>query len=165
MEFLHWRILVTDANSDYSAIAEIQMALTPGGANQCVGGTVTGEGQIGPDYGPAIAYDGISQTSDPYWVADLSPLPWAAYHFPSAKDIREVRIKIANQNATHSPKAFKVQYSVDGATWATALTVAGQTGWVLSETRTYAVPEAVLTTKRRPSLHQRGSVRGNSYKR
>lgn len=164
-EFPYWRVLVNESNSGYCAISEIQMAQTSGGANQCTGGVVSGTGTIiNASYGPEIAYDGVLQTSDPYWVLVMPPVGSAAYHFPTPKAIREVKIKIANQDATHSPKAFDVQYSADGTNWITALSVTGQTGWALAETRTYAIPAIGAVLGRKPRPFQFGSRRGNSFK-
>lgn len=39
-----------------------------------------------------------------------------------------------------NPTAFKLQYSDNGTTWTTALTVTGATSWQTSERRTWAVP-------------------------
>lgn len=140
--FRYWRIVPTALNSSYCAIAEIEMASYTGGANLCTGGTSFGSGSINPSYTYIEAFDGQHETSDPYWVFPDTQMPTAhaGYQFATPVSIREVRIRIANQNALDSPKDFLIQCSSNGTDWTTAITVTGSTGWVLNSMRSFAVP-------------------------
>lgn len=58
----------------------------------------------------------------------------------TAKAVTSFTYKGGNGNSGDNPRNFRIEYSDDGTTWTTALTVTDQYSWVPQEERTYAIP-------------------------
>lgn len=133
-----WRINTSAVNSGpYVGIAEIQMRLTAGGADQCTGGKAFASSIADVSHIPPYAFDDNGSTK---WANDGTLPDWIGYRFAAAKTIAELAITARNDVFSYqAPTAFTLEYW-NGSTWLTALTVSGSTGWAAGETRTWTVP-------------------------
>lgn len=130
---LYWRLNVSVNNgSSGLAVAELVLRTTPGGAQAATGGTASS-----PQSGaPANAFDGNASTNwNPGFTAGQ-----LQYQFASAVDIVEYAITARNDSTLYlgdCPRAFTLESSDDGTTWAIADSVRNQGPWTLGESRTF----------------------------
>lgn len=142
---LHWRVLVlaNRTTNTTTAIQELEMRATPGGAQQCVGGTATGSSQFDFGSGPEKAFDGnYTNISSGCWASEDGAKPqWVAYQFPSAVKVLELAIWPQNRSdlASRAPGVFQLQYSDDGSSWSNAGTYMVGPAWVNGEPQTFLV--------------------------
>lgn len=136
-----WRIKFTASQEgNYVALAEIEFRASTGGANQASGGAASSNGQYDVPYGPGNAFDGIATT---LYVSNIGLPKWVAYAFPSHVGVAEIAIRAVDSSYgvhTDDPKDFKLEWSDDGLTWTSVLSVTGQTGWGYGEWRAFSVP-------------------------
>jgi hypothetical protein len=131
-----WRIYCYTAQSGGSniAIAEIQMRASPGGSDECTGGTISASYDNG-SYPKENAFD--NNVSNFWWTASTSQ--WIQYTFASEKTILEIVITARNDGFySDSPSAFDIQYH-DGSSWVTVLSKTGITNWTNGESKTYTL--------------------------
>lgn len=119
--YRYWRIHSNSMNSGAgSAIAEIEMASSIGGPNECGSGTPTGSGTV--TFNPvANAFDNnpatVWQVNNNDGLADL----WCQYDFGAGneKAIRELRITPGSVSTAGQMNSFMVQVSNNGFNWTT----------------------------------------------
>jgi hypothetical protein len=119
------------------------MRSTACGANQCTGGTVSGDSHLFPDTGAGMALDANASTQ---WETLGTALPhWWRYRFSAPIDIIEYTIQ-AGSFSGENPKAWTLEHSGNGIDWTVADTRTGQTGWGATETRTFSfsLPSSVV---------------------
>lgn len=149
-----WRIFISAvSNSSFAGIGEVQMAETPSGVNECVGGTATASSSYS-SFTPDKAFNGIIDSSN-LWhsgseynkrlsVDDYyQGAGYIQYEFTSPKDIKEIRIIMPEPGtitSNHSIFAFSFYSSNDGAKWTRHASYSNQ---IISsgETRTYETKE------------------------
>lgn len=135
---VYWRVSISAIKAgNYAAIGEIEMRATIGGSDQCSGGTASAISTI---TSASAAFDNDPVTT---WASNWGSAWWIQYQFPSAVSVAELSIQSENGAQTTgngTPKDFTLQYSSDGSSWTTALTVTGQTGWANSTVRNFIVP-------------------------
>ena len=139
---VYWRIYITASDSVdpwKAQIGEMEYRATLGGADQAAGGTATASSTYS-SFPPANGFDDDTATS---WACDIDvALPqWLQYQFSSAVEVAQVAITsgITEARADRAPNDFLIQYSDDGSNWTTALSVAGEPDWGVTETRLYAI--------------------------
>jgi hypothetical protein len=126
----YWRIRVLRNNGGTSAsqkplvVTEVEMRITPSGADQCSGGTAFGTaGHFSAGDGPDKAFDNNTAT---YWQPTMglsSSSVWTyaicGYDFGSGNDkgIVEVTMAALSGFMSSMPNAFYVESSDDNATW------------------------------------------------
>jgi hypothetical protein len=148
-----WRILITANNSDtYCALDEIEMRTTPGGVDQCIGGTAIASSSYTGDWGPDNCFDDVfggGQGSSWSSATGASFPHWIGYHFSSSVEITEVLLAFpmagdGGVRIAQSPRDFAIQWSDDGITWTTTSTFRGLNPMAFSEKRIYslAAPQA-----------------------
>lgn len=135
----HWRLYFITKGSglDYASAFEIEMRATPGGADQCSGGTATASSTNTTNV-PARAFDDNSTTY--YWLSN-APLAgqWVAYEFASPVEVSEIWYKPYHFGSTiYGPAEFGVEYSDNGTDWVRAKTYSGLT-WAAGEAKTLTV--------------------------
>jgi hypothetical protein len=113
-----WRVLSLANAGGQTGIAEVEMAATPGGANQCSGGTPSASGTYGGFYDPDKAFNGTLNNSGGEWFTPGGTGSWIAYEFPSAVTVTEIRIAPAPGDMNGTPRIMAFQYW-DGAAWIT----------------------------------------------
>lgn len=141
----YWRIYITANNgATLTAIQEVEMRASIGGADQCDGGSPSASSQFQTSFSPDKAFNNIHDGSNECWgtTAAGSVPSWLQYHFASAVVVTELAMwpEGAATNLGRAPKDFKLQWSDDGSSWNDALTVAGATAWTVGSANTYAVP-------------------------
>lgn len=158
-----WRVYITlnNGNSNFSGVAELEMAEEADGPNLCTGGTPLFSTQHST-YNSPRAFDGSKSTYG--WLTNSgSRYPsFIGYQFSAPVQIREFRIW-SNEDClaggNDEPQEFELQYydddasewvSVDGASYT------GETGWTNYEERVYAGDLSVLN----PSSVSGKCVRG-----
>lgn len=134
----YWRINASanDGDTSFLAIAEVQMHVTIGGADQCTGGTASASSADGTT--PASnAFDDSSTTR---WSTPSGTLTgWLAYNFTAGVDVVEYSIQAHPSVPARSPSTWSFEYSDDGSSWTPVETREGQTGWTNGQTRTFTV--------------------------
>jgi F5/8 type C domain-containing protein len=134
----YWRLVVTAPTATAVGVAEIQLRISAGGADQTGSGSAVNGRAVSPGHAFADAFDDNSSTywgtpdgAGNYWHA------WGHYDFGSGvtKTIVEIAIQ-ANATASQAPTAFYLQRSEDGVGYAAAdMTLTGITGWSAGQTR------------------------------
>jgi hypothetical protein len=134
-----WRLYIdATAGSGYVTIAEIELAATPGGADQCSGGTVTAD-TVYPGSASANAFDNDANT---FWSSGSGVPHWIQYTFASPVEVQEVRVQaqpVAAGAPLENPKNFRLEYSPDGgATFYSAMSTTNQS-FSYGEIKSYPV--------------------------
>ena len=108
----NWRISVLrNAYSEFASVvntafAEIEMRLTPGGADQCTGGSQNNSGSLS-GFSGNNAFDNNTGT---WWVASGTAPWWIQYTHSSPRQIREFALTGRNDEFTgDGPTEFKIQ--------------------------------------------------------
>lgn len=117
----YWRIHCarsSDGNFTFSA-AEIEMRATPGGADQCTGGTPTAHSNFSSSFDAPKAFDNNAAT---LWSANGSTSNgWLKYQFASPVTVAEVMIQARNDgSAGQTPRYGQIEFSDDNVVWNTA---------------------------------------------
>ena len=111
-----WRIVALGNQWDSCWLAEIEMAQTAAGADECTGGTPTDYGSTGTIANLFDNNTGTSYQTGAYNVGTTRP----GYVFASALQIAEVRLTADATRGAAAPTAFAIQASLDaGVTWNT----------------------------------------------
>lgn len=133
----YWRIRSTCNNGDgtFTAITEIEMHTSIGGADQCTGGTAFASGQVSGSEDAAKAFDNSTATQ---WAQSTPRLCYVGYQFASPVDIVEYVIVGRASFTGQSPNSFTLEFSDDGITWGFADARTGIT-WTSLESKTFTV--------------------------
>lgn len=153
-----WRIKTTAVDgSVVFGMAKLTMATSPGGADQCTGGTPVCTSR---EEGAMVNL--FDSDANSYWTGGRTPNgDWLGYIFPAEVDIKEVKVTARITWQTQSPKDFTIDYwDVDH--WETAYTATGIAGWTSGETKTFTFA-ASGGPRQLPHVWQAGQRRGNSY--
>lgn len=104
-------------------------------SDKCTGGTASAS-DAGSGFGPGNAFDDNNTTK---WAALISSDQWLKYDLGSGNDIvaRQYTLTSAHDAATQEPKDWTFEASNNNSDWYVLDTVTGETGWSLSEKRTY----------------------------
>lgn len=149
---LYWRVLILRSQATQQpSCSELAMALSVGGANECVGGTPIAKDRLSSSYEAVNAFDGNNST---FWVSgslDANMPSWIGYQFASAKAIKSVRFRYRSDGfgVNEAPQALAIQGSDDGITWTTAWADYNEPAWSGGETRTYSQADAPVAPSRR----------------
>lgn len=114
------------------------MRSTPGGADQCNGGTASASTYDTTNY-PSKAFDNAVGIENA-WIS-TTPIgnEWIAYQFPTPVSIVEFRYQPYNFGSIeYAPTSFGIEYSDDGTNWTRATTYSGLT-WSAGESKTFTV--------------------------
>lgn len=116
----YWRVYVTDNNGDVTWITanEIEMRATPGGADQCSGGTVIKSNEAFGNEATK-AFDNNNATA---WGYNVNNNQWIGYQFTSPVMVQQILLRVGQAGdaapTLRAPKNCKVEYSDDGVAWA-----------------------------------------------
>jgi hypothetical protein len=128
-----WRVraTATDGGNEIG-IGEMEMRITPGGADQTSGGTACGS-----CFSEGTYAAGFDNNSSVFWSSSSALAGWLGYKFSGTKELAEVVITSRGGGfQNQAPKDFTIDYwDVDH--WQTAHTYTGETGWTASQSRTY----------------------------
>lgn len=133
----YWRVYVTANNSNgttgYAGFLELEMREALGGADQCTGGTASASG-VDAGNVAANAFDNDTATR---WYSSGTLPSWIRYDFGAGneKNIIEFAAKSPGVQQ-YTPRDFQLQFSDDGSTWGTLITVKGETNWLGTATFT-----------------------------
>ena len=151
----YWRLHVSQtAGNSQVIVGELAMAIAPGGASVCTGGTASSSSNPNGTDVAAKAFDGITATAN-YWnsaTIATGAAEWLQYDFGgSPRDIVEIRIYYPSDFAvTFAPKNFALYWSDDGVAWTRQRAWAEQ-AFTLAGTNTYdatPVPSVAITNRR-----------------
>lgn len=135
----YWRVHCGRSNSggDTYAAAEVEMRATPGGSDQCSGGTATAHSNFSGTFDAPKAFDNNAAT---LWSASGGASDgWLKYDFGSAVVVAEVMIQARNDASfTQTPRWGCIEFSDDNAIWNTA--------WEYAMPLTYSAGLAQVTT-------------------
>jgi hypothetical protein len=121
----YWRLLINQSADTFStAIAELSLAATPGGANLIGTGTISASSVSQSAHAAAFAVDGDPAT---YWASNTaSPLPgqWLVYDFGAGVTQQIVEVKLTAgaflNGDQFAPSEFQLQWSNDNSNWTSA---------------------------------------------
>lgn len=139
-----WRVYITQNNghTNFTGVAELEMAEEAAGPNLCSGGTPISSSSH-PTYNEPLAFDGSKSTYGWITVSGQAKPSWIGYQFASPVQIREFRIW-SNENSltggNDEPQDFVLQYFDDDASdWVDVegASYTGETGWTNYEERVY----------------------------
>lgn len=143
--YRYWRLRAGDSHSGtYFSIAEIEMATTTGGANDCTTGqTIFGDQRS--SFPATEAFDGIVSGNNCWSISrgasDLIADAWCGQDFGVPYDLRELRLTArADGFYTHMPMSFAVECSTDGTSWEVAWVETDVAPWSAAENRTFVRP-------------------------
>lgn len=109
----YWRIRPFGGQDSYVEIADLAMAATIGGADQCSGGSAI----TGGFTDAANAFDGTASYATTFGTLTGLDALWIGYAFASAVTVESVRLQ-ANTVPARAPQAFFLDYSLNsGSTW------------------------------------------------
>lgn len=139
-----WRLYVSAVDGgSFVAIAELEFRSTPDVPEQATGGTPSASSQFDGSTGPEKAFNGTGGDFTNIWASSAGAPQWIAYQYPAPHVCRQVAIRARSDGDTfgQTPSAFDVQYyDDDTASWVTAWSVTGSTGWAGDELRTFTQP-------------------------
>lgn len=111
----YWRLRMLANNTGQTGMGEISMAATPGGADQCTGGTAFASGSYGGSYSPSSAFDNNSTSN---WFQSGSYVGiYIGYDFGTPVDVNEVRVVRAAEDPPGTFHIFVVESSPDNVAW------------------------------------------------
>lgn len=137
----YWRVHMARSNNGGStfAAAEVEMRATPGGADQCSGGTATAHSNFSGSFDAPKAFDNNAAT---LWSASGGTSNgWLQYDFGLGVqvEVAEVMIQARNDSSfTQTPRWGQIEFSDDGTTWSTA--------WSYAMASTYSAGLAQTST-------------------
>lgn len=137
---VYWRLEspTTSNGASVTSIAEAEMRATPGGSDQCTGGTATASST----FSTQVASLGFDNSGATYWASN-ELYGWLRYQFASAVSVAEVTMTSRNDASwAQIPGVIGVRYSDDGTTWTTAFRGAGAS-WAQGVTRTFTDPNYI----------------------
>lgn len=124
----YWRIHITESTSGSNVLIslyEVELRATPGGPDQCNGGSVFAS------HADANAYKLFDDNNSSYWVNGAPSAPtWFQYDFGVGNSVDVAEVRLLPRYSSQSPKAFSLQYSDDALDWFVATSWADVTDWV-----------------------------------
>lgn len=113
------------------------MRATPGGADQCSGGTASASSSYSSGYLPANAFN---NTPSDEWASGITFPHWIRYQFAAPVEVQEVAIQAtdaAYSGSNEQPRSFTIEYSDDGTVWYAVAAYNGIPGWAVEEARAF----------------------------
>ncbi len=140
---LYWRVrFLTGNGSALLAVSELQMRATPGGADQCTGGTASAS-SVYSTFTADEAFDDDTSSSS-FWASNFEVAgAWLRYQFATPVEVQEIAIIERDTEPTQAPRSGVVEWSDDGLAWTTAWTWETYTWRGQSEGRVFTHPEYV----------------------
>ncbi len=147
----YWRILITanNGNASFIGLGEIRM-FNSAAVNRIQTNTAVTPARASSEVNAANraynAFDNNTTTSG--WLsATATPPQWVRWDFQAtgaappiaAVEVKDITIFPSHNALDASPNAFQLQWSDDDSSWTTALSVTGQTGWVVGTGRNFSV--------------------------
>jgi hypothetical protein len=131
----YWRIYITENNGDaYTSIQEVELRGTLGGADLTTPSTVTSQSSFFEVYDASKLVDNIMDYIFNTWITGTGIVAphWASLDFGTPTQVQELAVwpQAYTGGPPRAPKAFIVQTSTDGVTWADKKTFSNVTGWV-----------------------------------
>jgi len=124
--------------SGFNDIGNVFFRAVSGGATLATGGTNMDDNETNGTVPGRYLWDSNDGTR---WLPAGTASSSAWYVFPTAPDPAYMALQAFGAGGgAGAPSAWTVWWSPDGINRTTALTVTGQTGWALGETREFAIP-------------------------
>jgi hypothetical protein len=124
----YWRLTINAAavSTTYASVASLELAATPGGTDQCTGGTASASSEYGVGNEASKAFDGNPATN---WSSASGSFPkYLQYHFAAPVSVQEMRLRAVDSSyvtLNENPKDFDLAYSDDGVVFTTVTSVTG----------------------------------------
>lgn len=142
----YWRIYVTanQGGGAYTALGELELRATVGGADQCGAGTGGAQGTATADSEYSAAYRAINAFSDlttDTWASQPGADHWLRYQAPTPISVAQVAMTSHSSysDGAEMPKDFLIQSSDNGSSWTTEKTVTNAV-WTSGQTKLYSIP-------------------------
>lgn len=124
-------------------IAEIEMALTPGGADQTAGQTYSDSGHFNASTAADKAFDDNTGTDFASNTSAGTP-KWVRVTFAVAKVINQLKITARSGSPAQAPINFVLRGSNNGTSWTNIISPPTQSVWTGGETRTFVAQERTV---------------------
>ncbi|MEO5362459.1 MAG: discoidin domain-containing protein [Magnetococcus sp. DMHC-8] len=122
----YWRLWITASTSGSDLLVslyEVEMRATPGGVDQCNGGSPAAS------HNTATAYRLFDDDPGSYWTnGGPAAVTWVQYDFGAAVAVTELRL--LPRSTWMSPQQFALQYADNGTDWTDQASWNGVTDWV-----------------------------------
>lgn len=141
-----WKIDISAVQSGLAYINEIEMRLSPAGADQCTGGAAAASSYYGgsDNYAPYRAFGDTAGD----WVSNANPPQWIQYSFAAAKDIKSYMVKASASVPAGAPKTWTLSYNDGIGGWTVADTQTDAANWSADEERIFTFAAAGGNTSR-----------------
>jgi len=140
----HWRIrLLLDNGGNICSAEEIEMRATPGGSDQCSGGTPISDGEW-TGHVDDNAFDNNNSTFyGSTFTNTASNVAYIGYSFASPVTVAEIAWR-ATTDTGQTPKTLFIQYADSSSgPWTIAWAAHNSTGWTSNEVRLFTDPNYV----------------------
>lgn len=139
----YWRLYELrpqNSSRNVCGFAEMEMRATPGGSDQCSGGTATAS----TTFSGAGAANAFDNSASSVWSGSGANFEdWIRYQFAAPVSVGQISIKARNDSFfLDAPKWAAMQYSDDGAKWTTAWTIT-PVAWTTGSTQAFSDPAYV----------------------
>lgn len=115
----YWRLVLLDSASSAYSMAELEMRATPGGADQCTGGTGSAAQSFSGSFDGPKAFD--DNTTTLWSSTNKNGAQWIKYAFASPVSVAQLSITARNDvSYTQTPTLFFVEHSDDDSEWTPA---------------------------------------------
>lgn len=130
----------------YIQVMELEFRATIGGATLCSGGTPIFSTQFASSgqYSAAAAFDGGTTNGWSSTSGDLE-FGYIGYSFSSIVDVRQVAVTGWVDQVNYALMDGLIQLSMDGTNWETVRFIENQTGWGMTEQRTFNITAGSIT--------------------
>jgi hypothetical protein len=128
-----WRITIAATQSGEPGLAALVMRTTPGGADQCTGGTPSASSEYSAPYTADKAFDGSNTTS---WFSGSGFPQWLQYEFAAPIDIVEYKLRAPYSYPQEAPKTWTFSHNDGAGGWTEVDAQTDAPNWSADEERT-----------------------------
>lgn len=153
----YWRVYITANNGNtLTAFSVVRFFFTTNEEVAISGGTASASSIYSSTYNADKAIDGNSTTE---WVNNADMPCWWMYDFGSGNEKTVNAVLIQIYTIGGAPKDFTFDWSDNGSSWTSMITVSGSSAWATNEARIFWIPTSGLILN---TITQRDMVDGGS---
>ncbi len=134
----YWRLLITQSTSGSDqliSLYEVEWRATPGGPDQCNGGSATAS------HNTATAYRLFDNNSSSYWTNGGPGVEsWIQYDFGAGVTVDVGEIRLLPRSGLAAPKAFALHHSDEGSVWTETAHWTDVTDWISGVEKFFVPP-------------------------
>lgn len=142
----YWRILITqnDGSASFCGFTECELRGTVGGSDLTSAASALACTLSSSDINSGNAARYAFSDDGNGWLSATASTSWIRWDFQTQgigqQNVVQIRIEGSHNAPNASPRNFELQWSDDGSSWTTVMTVTGATGWTgAGDWRTFTV--------------------------